>query len=198
MKYLKLFETETQYESWKSSEDYILPNVSYCIDGNLYYNQIKPLEEIKLCANDPGNISSEGAAIKIFEMFSYAKTELNLDSMDGITIYLTDDHPEYGLTGDVKNSSGLLLGNIKNSSKFINQPVGLYVWFDYPGSSSKQDSVYSIKIGRYISSGTYRNFEFNMDTSSDYDYWYMKVYCDENGDLDVTRANNIYVEHYRY
>lgn len=38
MKYLKLFETSAQYESWRSSADFVLPNVSYCKDNNLYYN----------------------------------------------------------------------------------------------------------------------------------------------------------------
>ena len=37
MKHLKLFESQAQYESWKSGEDFVLPNVSYCEDGNLYY-----------------------------------------------------------------------------------------------------------------------------------------------------------------
>ena len=38
MKYLKLFETDAQYESYKSSDDFVLPNVSYTNDGNVYYN----------------------------------------------------------------------------------------------------------------------------------------------------------------
>lgn len=38
MKHLKLFETLAQYEQFKDSENYILPNVSYTKDGNLFYN----------------------------------------------------------------------------------------------------------------------------------------------------------------
>lgn len=38
MKHLKLFNDTASYEAWKNSEDYILPNVSYTEDGNLYYN----------------------------------------------------------------------------------------------------------------------------------------------------------------
>ena len=38
MKHLKLFENTTQYENYKSSDDFLLPNVSYCEDGNLFYN----------------------------------------------------------------------------------------------------------------------------------------------------------------
>ena len=38
MKYLKSFNDTASYEAWKNSEDYVLPNVSYTEDGNLYYN----------------------------------------------------------------------------------------------------------------------------------------------------------------
>ena len=34
MKYLKLFENHTGYEAYKSSQDYLTPNVSYCVDRN--------------------------------------------------------------------------------------------------------------------------------------------------------------------
>lgn len=33
MKHLKLFETEVQYESFKSGEDFILPNVSFVVEN---------------------------------------------------------------------------------------------------------------------------------------------------------------------
>ena len=34
MKYLKKFETHTAYQTYKDSDDYITPNVSYCVDQN--------------------------------------------------------------------------------------------------------------------------------------------------------------------
>lgn len=40
-KYLKLFNVAASYEAWKASENYILPNVSYTEDGNLFYNPFK-------------------------------------------------------------------------------------------------------------------------------------------------------------
>ena len=43
-KYLKLFNDAASYEAWKTSEEYLLPNVSYTESGDLYYNAyIKPL-----------------------------------------------------------------------------------------------------------------------------------------------------------
>ena len=41
MKYLKLFENTNAYEAWKNSDDYVLPNVSWCEDGGLVYDPIK-------------------------------------------------------------------------------------------------------------------------------------------------------------
>ena len=38
MKYLKYFETEAAYASYKNGSEFVLPNVSYTEDGNLYYN----------------------------------------------------------------------------------------------------------------------------------------------------------------
>lgn len=34
MKYLKKFETHAEYEAYKNSQDYLTPNVSYCVDLN--------------------------------------------------------------------------------------------------------------------------------------------------------------------
>ena len=45
-KYLKKFETHSQYEAYINSQDAILPNVSYCVDNNdVHYN---PWVETKL------------------------------------------------------------------------------------------------------------------------------------------------------
>lgn len=42
MKYLKLFENNSQYEEYIVGSEYITPNVSYVKDGNVYYH---PYEE---------------------------------------------------------------------------------------------------------------------------------------------------------
>ena len=40
MKYLKLFENHTGYEAYKNSQDYLTPNVSYCVDRNeVHFNK---------------------------------------------------------------------------------------------------------------------------------------------------------------
>ena len=45
MKYIKLFETHNEYETYINGQDAILPNVSYCEDQNdVHYNPILPPE----------------------------------------------------------------------------------------------------------------------------------------------------------
>jgi hypothetical protein len=48
MKYLKLFNQHTDYETFKASQDYIEPNVSYCInEDEVHYNPVvTPTEEV--------------------------------------------------------------------------------------------------------------------------------------------------------
>jgi hypothetical protein len=42
-KYLKLFDTHTEYDTFTQTEDFILPNVSHCITENhVHYNPIDP------------------------------------------------------------------------------------------------------------------------------------------------------------
>lgn len=44
MKYLKLFNQHTDYETFKASQDYIEPNVSYCIsEDEVHYNPVTPV-----------------------------------------------------------------------------------------------------------------------------------------------------------
>ena len=43
MKYLKLFDTETNYLAYRDSKDYLKPNVSLSDDnGDVYYNYPPP------------------------------------------------------------------------------------------------------------------------------------------------------------
>jgi hypothetical protein len=47
MKYLKLFDTTAQYDTFKSSSDFVLPNVSYVINENVYFNPSEDIKEIE-------------------------------------------------------------------------------------------------------------------------------------------------------
>ena len=59
-KYLKKFDTHTEYEDYISGSDKILPNVSYCEDNNeVYYNPIHYI--CKLTLNDGSVVNIEGS-----------------------------------------------------------------------------------------------------------------------------------------
>ena len=49
MKYLKDFETETNYLAYRDGKDYLKPNVSLCDDnGSVFYNFTPPQSFMKL------------------------------------------------------------------------------------------------------------------------------------------------------
>jgi hypothetical protein len=61
-KYLKKFETHTEYETYIGGQDVILPNVSYCEDQNeVHYNPFVPPFFCKLTLNDGSTIELEGS-----------------------------------------------------------------------------------------------------------------------------------------
>ena len=46
MKYLKKFETHAEYEAYKNSQDYLTPNVSYCVDRDeVHFGKYEPAPE---------------------------------------------------------------------------------------------------------------------------------------------------------
>ena len=45
MKYLKKFDTHTEYETYRDSQDYVTPNVSYCVDMNeVHSEELEPTD----------------------------------------------------------------------------------------------------------------------------------------------------------
>ena len=62
-KYLKLFNEHTEYEAFKQTEDFILPNVSHCITENhVHYNPwVAPPFFCKLTLQDDSVIEIEGS-----------------------------------------------------------------------------------------------------------------------------------------
>ena len=64
MKYIKKFETHSDYEDYLESQDYFTPNVSYCVDQNeVHFEKYVPAPETRIIAtfnvtdtNNPTNI----------------------------------------------------------------------------------------------------------------------------------------------
>ena len=51
MKYCKIFETHADYQAYKNSQDFILPNVSHCIDQNDVHYQKEDVMKLSLIAS---------------------------------------------------------------------------------------------------------------------------------------------------
>ena len=86
-KYLKLFETESQYEVWKNSDDFLLPNVSFIEEiKGISYNpfteaksgvimaRYNATEDNKLAIADTSNVKSlkvNGTEVEFGEMYCF-------------------------------------------------------------------------------------------------------------------------------
>jgi hypothetical protein len=69
MKHLKLFNDTASYEAWKNSEDYVLPNVTFTEDGNLYYNvYVAPVSPNVVVVYDVYDISTEAKILSNYSI----------------------------------------------------------------------------------------------------------------------------------
>lgn len=81
--YLKLFETHTEYNTYITGNDKILPNVSYCEDNNeVHYNPYIPPFFCKLTLNNGNVIELEGSGELTSAMVSdtYKSTLVSVES----------------------------------------------------------------------------------------------------------------------
>ena len=87
MKYLKKFETNAEYETYKDSEDYITPNVSYCVEQTeVHYEKYTPQPETRIVAtfnvtdtSNPTNIV--GYDERSGEYFTSPFSEIEIDGV---------------------------------------------------------------------------------------------------------------------
>lgn len=76
-KYIKIFNNHSEYEAFKASEDYITPNVSYCVNENeVHYNPYVPPFFCKLTLNDGSVVKLEGSGELTSAMISNYKSTL--------------------------------------------------------------------------------------------------------------------------
>lgn len=111
-KYLKLFDTHNEYETFKQTEDFILPNVSHCITENhVHYNPFIPPFFCKLTLNDDSVVEIEGSGELTNAMLqAYINTCVSAEIGDTCT--------SIGLNA-FKNCSGLTSVTIGNSTTSI-------------------------------------------------------------------------------
>ena len=95
MKYIKKFETHSDYEDYLESQDYLTPNVSYCVDQNeVHFEKYVPAPETRIVAtfnvtdtNNPTNIvgyitgKQEVDAVVYFVSIELDGDEINLGSV---------------------------------------------------------------------------------------------------------------------
>ena len=133
-KYLKLFDTHTEYQTYINGQDKVLPNVSYCEDNNdVHYN---PWTDPRLIATF--NVTSTSSATNI--MFSNATNDFSEIEIDGVvqsgvvssyTFDTTGEHTvKYSLADpttigsyDFRECSSLTSVTIPNSVTTIGQQV---------------------------------------------------------------------------
>lgn len=87
MKYLKEFETHAEYEAYKNGQDYLTPNVSWCVDlDEVHFNKYTPQPETRIVAtfdvadtNNPTNIV--GYDDRYDEYYTSPFSEIEIDGV---------------------------------------------------------------------------------------------------------------------
>ena len=74
MKYLKHFETSAQYDAFKDSEEFILPNVTYVVENsNVYYQPyVEPVSPNYVLTFDVQNISQETKILHDYALSAFS------------------------------------------------------------------------------------------------------------------------------
>lgn len=91
MKHLKLFNDTASYEAWKNSEDYVLPNVTFTEDGNLYYNAyVEPVSPNIVCRYNVTDISYETKILHDYALGSFSSMIVDGVEMDVDCYYQFD------------------------------------------------------------------------------------------------------------
>lgn len=79
MRYIKTFNTHSQYETYKNSAEYTKPNVSFCIDNNdVHYNYNDP----RLIAKY--NVTSTSSETNIMYRYSPVPSQFSEIEIDGV------------------------------------------------------------------------------------------------------------------
>ena len=78
-KYLKLFESKAQYESWKGGSDYVTPNVAFNNESGLVY---APTNPNVVCVYDITDISRETLIMSGYAGYAYTAMIVDGVKMD--------------------------------------------------------------------------------------------------------------------
>ena len=131
MKYLKKFETHTEYDAYKASEDYLTPNVSYCADRNEVHFE----KYVRDYSKEYLTTKALGTGTISFNIFDTMGTEYitsisySTDNGNTWSTIANEDNKENNLSIDVNmNDGGIILwkGNAKQLG-FFSEDDGEYM-----------------------------------------------------------------------
>lgn len=128
MKYLKKFDTHTEYEAYRDSQDYMIPNVSYCLDNGEWHfkKYIKPYSERYLTteALESGTISFniwKNTGTEYITSISYSVDK----GCTWVTTNNTDDKQEHlSITVNVSKGDRILWKGIAQQTGFSDSEYG--------------------------------------------------------------------------
>ena len=89
MKYLKYFEEESEYTSYKSSSSYVVPNVSYVVSTNLTLFDSGESSTTNIILYVNGYYPEVGQ--KLQELLNKYKTRLGVSNLEDTHIYISHD-----------------------------------------------------------------------------------------------------------
>ena len=140
-KYLKLFETHNQYTAFTQTEDFILPNVSYCKDQTdvVHYNPYVP----------PMNVITYQATEKLTETTNSSSSGLHTNAFSGSSgqqLTMTSHTFENGVgtiefDGDIASIGSNAFGGCYSRLTSVTIPnsvtsIGNYAFYDCIGLTS--------------------------------------------------------------
>lgn len=160
MKYLKKFETETAYNTFKASQDYITPNVSLVTDDNVvYYNPyVEP----------PHDYSQDYLTLVALEDGTFSFYLGDSDTyMDSISYSIDNGETWVTYDGEERDITALTTPTITTGNKVLWKGIGKAVgdaasYFESTGRFNAQGNIMSLLYGD--------NFADKTQFDSEYQY----------------------------
>ena len=167
-KYIKLFETHSQYTAFTQTEDFILPNVSYCEDQTdiIHYNPLVPPQETRLMvtynvedASEPtyiyGYYVEGGTSVLGVDMFDKVEidgTEVSIASLDEAEGMYQLSVGEHTVAYTLKDPTTIANEAFYGCSSIVNVEIPNSVTSIGDGAFNVCNSLTSLTIGSGVTS----------------------------------------------
>ena len=185
MKYLKQFANQSDYQAFKESEDYILPNVSYIEEtGEIGFNPyVEPASPNLVCVYDVTDISRDTKLIQ-----AYALSNIVSMIVDGVETDVNDFYQfdtvglhtvEFILDDKTKMPKDIFYNTYELVSVEVPESItstdGAFIYLSY-GSENLSTIVFNSKIAPspaylYLKSDSNVNGVLKYPKGADYSAW---------------------------